>query len=315
MSNLELLNAGFAAIFGENGLPSSDIHELFEATYIMEPFPSLGASGGWSSLRSHMIDVFVYGLQGEIFTVKVLETYTVSELKATIEEETGIYANVMGLIYCGKRLDDRDETPLSSLGICHGSSVFLVLGLRGGGLPHHSVDPDGLDPQYDFDFSNVKDDGEIYMRGGHQYHRPYGWNRIAVKVISKFGYNEWLGQNGIRTEGAPNEWAVSYHGTAIENADKIIKEGFKPGPRQLYGKGVYSSPSIEMVENHYAQPFDLKGKRYLIAFQNRVNPHRVKIIPAKETGAGADYWLTQKDDTRPYGVLFKEIVKGECNIS
>ena len=70
-----------------------------------------------------------------------------------------------------------------------------------------------------------------------------------------------------------------------------------------------------MVENHYAQPFDLQGKRYLIAFQNRVNPHRVKIIPAKETGAGADYWLTQKDDTRPYGVLFKEIVKGECNIS
>ena len=74
MSNLELLNAGFVAIFGENGLPSSDIHELFEATYIMEPFPSLGASGGWSSLRRHMIDVFVYGLQGEIFTVKVLNT-------------------------------------------------------------------------------------------------------------------------------------------------------------------------------------------------------------------------------------------------
>ena len=79
MSNLELLNAGFAAIFGENGLPSSDIHELFEATYIMKPLPSLGATGGRSSLRSRMIDVFVYGLQGEIFTVKVLNTYTVSE--------------------------------------------------------------------------------------------------------------------------------------------------------------------------------------------------------------------------------------------
>ena len=307
MSNLELLNAGFAAIFGENGLPSSDIHELFEATYIMEPFPSLGASGGWSSLRSHMIDVFVYGLQGEIFTVKVLNTCTVGELKVTIEEETGIYAKVMGLIYCGKRLDDRDETPLSSLGICHGSSVFLVLGLRGGGLPHHSVDPDGLDPQYDFDFSNVKNDGEIYMKGGHQYHRPYGWNRIALKVVRKFGYNEWLGPNGIRTEGAPNEWAVSYHGTAIENADKIIKEGYKPGPRAAYGKGIYSSPNIEMVENHYAQQFDHNGKRYLIAFQNRVNPDRIKIISAEKTGVGADYWLTQKGEIRPYGVLIKEV--------
>ena len=44
MSNLDLLNAGFAAIFGEGGLPSSNIHELCEATYIMKPLPSLGAN-------------------------------------------------------------------------------------------------------------------------------------------------------------------------------------------------------------------------------------------------------------------------------
>ena len=62
-----------------------------------------------------------------------------------------------------------------------------------------------------------------------------------------------------------------------------------------------------MVGNHYAQPFDHKDKRYLIAFQNRVNPNRVKIISAEKTGVGADYWLAQKGDIRPYGVLIKEV--------
>ena len=76
----------------------------------MEPFPSLGVTGGRSSLRSRVINVFVFGLQGEIFTVRVRETYTVSELKAIIEEKTGIDTSVMGLIYGGKRLDDSDET-------------------------------------------------------------------------------------------------------------------------------------------------------------------------------------------------------------
>ena len=144
MSNLDLLNAGFAAIFGEGGLPSSNIHELCEATYIMKPLPSLGATGGCSSLRSRMIDVFVFGLQGEIFTVRVRETYTVSKLKAILEEKTGIDTSVMGLTYGGKRLDDRDETPLISLGICHSSSIFPMLGLRNTGLLHLGIDPSGL---------------------------------------------------------------------------------------------------------------------------------------------------------------------------
>ena len=47
----------------------------------MEPFPSLGVTGGRSSLRSRVINVFVFGLQGEIFAVRVRETYTVSELR------------------------------------------------------------------------------------------------------------------------------------------------------------------------------------------------------------------------------------------
>ena len=99
-----------------------------------------------------------------------------------------------------------------------------------------------------------------------------------------------------------------YHGTDILSANPILKEGFKPGPRALYDEGIYTSPSLEMVERCYAQKFTHDGKSYKIAFQNRVNLDGLKIIPASQTGAGADYWLTELPrDTRPYGVLIREV--------
>lgn len=308
MSYLDLPNAGFAAVFCESGLPSSNIHELFEATYDMEPFSfGKGTQVGYK-LGRPAIDVFVFGFQDKAFVVRVQETHTVGEFKAIIENKTRIKANAMVLVHRGKTLGEKDETPIGTLGICHGSNVHLALDLRGGGLPHLRIDPSGLDPLYHYDFSSVEDDGQKYMRGGHQYNRPFGWNRIAIKVLGKYKEgDDWLGPGGLRTEEAPNEWAVSYHGTRFENADAIIKEGFKPGHRELYGKGVYSSPSIEVVERFYAQPFTHEGKRYLMAFQNRVNPNGMKIISAEKTGLGAEYWLTQRGETRPYGVLFKEV--------
>ena len=186
-----------------------------------------------------------------------------------------------------------------------------VLSLKG-------LDSSGLDPQYDYDFTNVEDDDKIYMRGGHQYHRPYGWYRIALKVHGKYpDGDEWLGPNDIRTEEAPYEWAVSYHGTKFEHVSKIVKEGLKPGPRAKFGPGIYSSPSPQIIEEHYAQEFEYEGKYYKIAFQNRVNPDCIEIIPASETGVGAEYWIAQEDEIRPYGVIIKEIVKNAstCNIS
>ena len=59
-----------------------------------------------------------------------------------------------------------------------------------------------------------------------------------------------------------------------------------------------------------------KGNYYKVVLQNRVNPapgHLV-IIDAKDTGVGADYWLSPKQDidegvfnVRPYGLLFKKV--------
>ena len=44
-----------------------------------------------------------------------------------------------------------------------------------------------LDEEYNYDFSNMKDDnGETFVRGGRKYIRPYGWNRVALNVKDKY---------------------------------------------------------------------------------------------------------------------------------
>ena len=43
-----------------------------------------------------------------------------------------------------------------------------------------------LKPAYDYDFTNMKDDGSVYKRGGMEYIRPYGWKRIAMNVKDKY---------------------------------------------------------------------------------------------------------------------------------
>ena len=150
------------------------------------------------------------------------------------------------------------------------------------------------------------------MRGGFEYKRPYGWNRIAIKVLGKYSDDVWLGSDGIRTNQSPGEWPVSYHGTNMTNAKVIVNEGYKAGPRDKFGKGIYSSPSLEMVDMMYAQEFTHEGEKYKIALQNRVNPDQsnghLKIIPASQTGVGADYWLSpERCDVRPYGILIRHV--------
>ena len=177
-----------------------------------------------------------------------------------------------------------------------------------------TLDTKELDPDFDYDFTDVKDDGERYMRGGFEYKRPYGWKRIAIKVVGKYQNDDWLGPNGIRTDEAPGEWVVSYHGTNMRSANMILKEGYKPGPGAAYGKGIYTSPNLEMVDRFYAQEFTHEEKTYKIVLQNRVNPDcrngHLEIIPASQTDVGADYWLSEYGkDVRPYGILIREVPK------
>ena len=322
MSKLKLLSAGLSAALGkkvvlqEGGAASLSIHDVFKQTYTMKPpgfrppslqpvletFPILVRGWFGTSVGSDV------GFD-DTLTLQVTEAHSVLHMKLQIQKKVKIALGQFDLLFRNRRLND-DRT-VKDYGLQPESTINLVPRLNGGGGPL-TVSTDELAPEFDFDFTYVKDDGQRYMRGGFEYKRPYGWRRFAVRVLGSYENDEWLGSDGIRTNEASGEWPVSYHGTDMSSAEKIVKEGYKPGPRAKFGVGIYTSPSLEIVARLYSQPFFYAGKSYKIAFQNRDNPDRnehLKIISALETGVEADYWLSPKDneDVRAYGILIREV--------
>jgi len=99
---------------------------------------------------------------------------------------------------------------------------------------------------------------------------------------------------------------VSYHGTSIMNMRSIIDQGFDLGKGQhfAYGKGVYSAPLVVDAED-YTKVFTWEGRKFRVAFMNRVNPDPQKLKRAK---AGHGYYFVSFSDRdiRPYGLLIKE---------
>ncbi|XP_076118704.1 uncharacterized protein LOC143099673 [Alosa pseudoharengus] len=180
------------------------------------------------------------------------------------------------------------------------------------------MEDDFFDSRFDCDFTNVRDKCTRYMRGNEVYFRPYGWMRFALKVLDKYDDgNAWLGSPGHRTQSDRCEWPVSYHGTSLDGAKGIISTHYKPGSGQVYGRGVYSTPDVNVAESHgYTKTFVSKknGKTYKVCMQNRINPK------VREITANQEYWLvpvpactstSQERDIvmgaiRPYNLLLKE---------
>ncbi|XP_028287366.1 uncharacterized protein LOC114452313 [Parambassis ranga] len=172
-----------------------------------------------------------------------------------------------------------------------------------------------FDPDFDYDFRG-ETDTEIYYRGGEKYTRPCGWFRFALKVLNKYEDNTWLGNQGRTTESVPGEWPVSYHGTSAKNAKGIIKTNYQAGPREKFGRGVYSTPVLSEAEG-YAKQFTSKtnGKTYKVVLQNRINPaHREKhnndiywLVPIEDGMTPEDEKQKVQQTIRPYGLLLKEV--------
>ena len=183
-------------------------------------------------------------------------------------------------------------------------TIHLVLRLRGGEVKEYHIPLNLLDPQYDYDFTNINDTGKYFKRGGYEYKRPCGWKRYALKVDDKYPDKSWLGSNG--NSYNDSEWAVSYHGTKIHFAEPIAKNGLKPGHNNVYGVGVYCTPNISTAEE-YSEIFTspITHKKYKIVFQNRVKPS--SIIKCKSKGGPDDYWyVPDGKDIRPYSICIKE---------
>ena len=234
--------------------------------------------------------------------------YTIAEVKHEIELKTNgsLPADRQRLIFNKRRLSD--EETVESIGIKYGDTLFLMMALRGGGPGDDSLpnvlDDGFLDPSFDYDFRDESDDGRVYIRGGEEYKRPYGWYRFAMKVLDKYEDNTWLGGIGIRTESTAGEWPVSYHGTTREGAEGIASEGYdeKYSIRRLYGDGIYSSPELNIAE-HFATKFSKDGKSYKIVLQNRVSPAKLRKVKEEDD----KYWIVDDSNIRPYGILVKEV--------
>jgi hypothetical protein len=107
-------------------------------------------------------------------------------------------------------------------------------------------------------------------------------------------------------------WPYSYHGTSTRNAKRIADDGFihSKNYKFNFGHGIFTTPDINLAVS-YSNTFIFNGSKYLILFQNRVNPKSLVKIPIKK-GKGSKYWVSPSvDDVKPYALLIKKI--GYCN--
>jgi hypothetical protein len=219
----------------------------------------------------------------------------ISELKELLETHEG--HNQLRLSYQGKPL--KESLTFRDYGIANRSNLISQLGQLLGGDVYY-LSPEYLDPGFDFDFTKIDDKGQVHTRGGLPYHRPCGWNRIALKVNGRYENDVWMGSSG-----ADGEWAVSYHGTDKNSSVNIATEKYQLAKCSnfLYGKGIYSAPRIETtVQGGYAKEFQYEGHNYLVVMQNRVNPRFLNIV-----NSGHYYVSPIQEDIRPYGVLIKRL--------
>ena len=309
MSRLEVLEAVLADMVGQKvQLVSSveqsgkealslSIDDAFSNSYKYEPEPDFSI---FISIPSKKHNI----------SLTVSPDSRVLAIKRMIQEREGIPANQMRLRLNSTDLEDgltvRDANIQKECTLC------VLYRLRGGEqkvVMQFSISRDQLAPKYDLDLTRVQDDGKTYMRGEFEYKRPYSWYRYALKVVNKYESNDWLGPNGIRTHTVQGEWPVAYHGTRQSShncVQKIVAEGLKPGPRRMYGTGIYTSPSLAMVAKNYAKSIVCKGKTYRYVLQTRVDPASLTVI--ERVLDGADYWVSPSTTTvRPYGILVQEV--------
>ncbi|CAG8536217.1 uncharacterized protein OCT59_005864 [Rhizophagus irregularis] len=248
--------------------------------------------------NNKLIQIFVKpfeSLAGNSQSMFVDTSITVLEFKNVICAKFGTVIKMIRLIFNGKQLND-DKT-LTSYNIQKGCTI-QVLSKVVGGHDFYVIRPDLLDPSYDRDFTNISDNGETFLRGMELYRRPYGWKRFALNVARRYGSDAiWLGSVGTSSR----EWPVSYHGTDVDNAEQIAREGYRNerGVRFSYGTGIYSTPEISIAER-FATQFERQNARWKVVFQNRINP--VRLSKYNNT------WLVpEDDDIRPYGLCIKRI--------
>ena len=196
------------------------------------------------------LTVFVKFLIGKTHVINVNTNDFVEDLKQSIEDREAIPVTQIRLIRHGREmLDGRN---LSDYNIRKDDEIRLVLRLRGGEQTYSLLPEKLLDPPYDFVYPGIGQDSRSFSRGNRSFTRPYGWKKIALKVLGEYENDEWLGvSRGDEIDSADKEWPVSYHGTQKEFAEPIAEEGYalEKSKLFLYGRGIYSSPDPQVAES------------------------------------------------------------------
>ena len=243
-------------------------------------------------------------VKGNNIVIECSVEETIADIKQKLQSRVGIPANEQRIIFNGKKLED--GRTLSFYGIDNDCILYMTQLLKGGSAQRFYIDNSLLDFKYDYDLTHKSDDGTKYYRGGKPYYRPYGWRRLGIKVVDEYddGDNTWLGEDGIRTSSSAGEWPVSYHGTGIHEGRSIAQGGYdvSKGVWFKYGKGIYSSPCIDVAAK-YAQVVDYKGKKYQFVIQNRVSSKSLKEVNDAQQGI---IWVQPHDHLiRPYGICLR----------
>ncbi|XP_058475516.1 uncharacterized protein LOC131447633 [Solea solea] len=180
-------------------------------------------------------------------------------------------------------------------------------------------------PNYDYDFTNIRDGDREFLRGNERYVRPCGWRRVALRVVQMYDNDSWLGMG-------KEAWPVSYHAHNMDGSlGVILTHGGNPDHQPEFlelaaaalqqggntqGRGVYSTPDIKMADK-YCKTFKSKvdGNTYKVVLQNRINPEKriccqrddVWLVYVPEGSNSVQTRVLVQDSLRPYGLLLKQL--------
>lgn len=123
-------------------------------------------------MADSLIEVFIKDLCGRTHVVRLLLSDTVATLKQLVAELLGMMPSRTVLLYAGQSIHKEEHKTMRDLDIDHGSTVHVLIGLRGGGCEQ----PRGTQEEFKFaDITNPDTEGAR----GHFAQQAPNWRALG----------------------------------------------------------------------------------------------------------------------------------------